>query len=175
MNNYGGLSSLSHNQGTQNYPNSAGGFYRGVDTLSSALQKSNNSNQENPLVDNLDFGEYLNHSKYLMGQALLSPRHIRDAVLKYDRQFNMRDLRWSEFSIIQKMLYLFENQRQIDREAYSAPPIRNGMALVQPRTMGAGTSMRIETNGVISESTGSNNVRASTSLNHRTSRLTTNN
>lgn len=48
----------------------------------------------------------------MQGQALISPRHLRAAVLKYDRHFNSRDLRWSDFSILQKLLYLFENQRQ---------------------------------------------------------------
>jgi hypothetical protein len=86
--------------GSHHYPNSAGGFYH-ENTLYSALQKSEHSkNSLSNIISDLDFGQYLNHSKYLQGQALISPRHLRKAVLKYDRMFNSRDLRWSEFSIL---------------------------------------------------------------------------
>ncbi len=52
----------------------------------------------------------------MQSKALLSPRHIRQALLKYDKNFNQRDLRWSEFSILDKLLYLFENQRDFELE-----------------------------------------------------------
>ncbi|TNV87081.1 hypothetical protein FGO68_gene16278 [Halteria grandinella] len=157
----GGLSSLSHNQGYQ-YPNSAGGFYHETNTVSSALQRSNSKSSMQALVQDLDFGQYLNHSSYLQGQALLSPRHIRQAVLKYDKHFQSRDLRWSDYSILQKLLYLFENQKSTGREI-----------LVRSAFGGNQANMRIENNGVISEhGATSHGNRASTSLNHhRTSRL----
>ena len=105
------------------------------------------------MVADLDFGQYLNHSKYLQGQALLSPRHLRAAVMKYDRYFHSRDLRWSDFSMLQKMLYLFENQRQfpVERDFLTTTNHVNNLRAAARSSVGAGTSMRIETNGVISE------------------------
>ena len=79
-------------------------------------------------------------------------------MLKYDRHFHSRELRWSDFSILQKLLFLFENQKISSREqmrsAFGGGLSNNG-------------NMRIEHNGVINE----HQHRASTSLNHRTSRL----
>jgi hypothetical protein len=67
--NNGGLSSLSHNGGQHNYPNSAGGFYP-ENTLSSALMPHSLNNGFSKksllnLVQELDFGQYLNHSEFL--------------------------------------------------------------------------------------------------------------
>lgn len=65
----------------------------------------------------------------------------------------MRELRWSDYSVLQKLLYLFENQRNPDQD-----PLNNTI-----RGPGAATSMRIENQH--------HNGGAGTSLNHRTSRL----
>ena len=38
---------------------------------------------------------------------------MKAAVLNYDKQFLQREIKWSEFSIISKLYYLFNNQKEL--------------------------------------------------------------
>ena len=69
---------------------------------------------KNIYIQEFDYGQFERHTDYLHSIGLLSPRHIKYAALSHDFSFFNRDSTWADFSVFQKLTYLFDLVRELE-------------------------------------------------------------